>query len=104
MEKYLRLMADHCSSGFWSELGVNLEPDDLPIKYWLKNMIDEWQAWYDREALNDDFDVKTFSKHGYALAVKLKQQLPDWTIMYFDELASAENRPRTEYLKEITLE
>lgn len=104
MKKYLRLMADHCSSGFWDEDGANLDPENLPVFYWLKRMIEDWQAVYDREAMDmDKFDVKTFSKNGYALAVKLKQNLPDWTIMYYDEAAAWENKTRSEFLKEIVL-
>lgn len=104
MNKYLRIMAEHCSSGFWDESGSNLDPNEIPLQYWLKQMIEEWQLWYDREAIDmEKFDVKTFSKHGYALAVKVKQALPDWTIVYYDEEASWENKPRAEYLKEIIL-
>lgn len=104
MSKYVRLMADYCSSGVWDEDGVNVSLNSLPIHFWLKTMITEWQAKYDREAFdNDKFDVETFAKHGYALAVKLKQNLPDWTVMYYDEAASWENKPRSEFLKEIIL-
>ena len=104
MNKYVRLMADHCSSGVWDENGTNLDIDSLPIFYWLKTMIGEWQAVYDREGFDmDTFDVKTFSKNGYALAVKLKQNLPDWTVVYYDEAAAWENKPRSEFLKEIIL-
>ena len=57
-------------------------------------MIDEWQAVYDREGFDmDTFDVKTFSKNCYALVVKLKQNLPDWTVMYYDEPGAWENKP-----------
>lgn len=112
MSKYVRLMADHCSSGVWDKDGVNIDIDSLPIHFWLKTMINEWQAKYDHEcndwmdeeeAAKCPFDYKTFSKHGYALAVKLKQNLPDWTVMYFDEAAAWENKPRSEFLKEIVL-
>ena len=106
MSKYVRLMADFCSSGVWDENGTNLDIDSLPIHFWLKSMIGEWQAQYDREvdpSSMDDFDVKTFAKHGYALAVKLKQNLPDWTVMYFDESKAYSNLPRSEFLKEIVL-
>jgi hypothetical protein len=107
MKKYVCLMADFCSSGVWNEDGVSMCISEVPMHFWLKQMIDDWQAWYDREAGSTDFDVTTFSKHGYALAVKLKQNLPDWTVVYFDEAAFlrdlAERPPRSEHVKEITL-
>ena len=102
MEKYVRLMADHCSSGVWDKDGCNIDLDSLPIHQWLKSMIIDWQRVFDREALEDSFDVDTFSKNGYALAVKLKQNLPDWEVVYFDEAASWHNKPRSEYYKKIT--
>ena len=93
MRKYLKLMADYCSSGLWDECGSNLEMDDLPIHFWLKRMINDWQAEYDCLAFSTDesvpfgpnFDIESFSKRGYALAVKLKQNLPDWEIEYCRE-------------------
>lgn len=103
MSKYVRLMADFCSSAVWDENGTNIDIDDVPMHYWLKSMITQWQAWYDREGDTQDFDYKTFSKHGFALAYKLKQNLPDWTVVYFDEAASYEGKPRSEYQKEIIL-
>ena len=104
MNKYVRLMADFCSSAVWDENGTNIDIDDVPMHFWLKSMITQWQAWYDREGFDEDtFDVKTFSKHGYALAVKLKQNLPDWTVIYFDEEKVWEQRPRSEYYIEIKL-
>lgn len=103
MEKYLKLMADYCSSGFWNSEGCNLHESEVPVHYWLKQMVDDWQALYDAHSLDDDFDVKAFSKQGYALAVKIKQNLPDWDIVYFDEAASFYNKPRSECLKEIVL-
>ena len=84
---YIKLMADHCSTGIWDLDGRPLdleEIDEIPL--WLKNMITEWNNTYDRFSLRDDFDLKKFSEDGLALAVKLKQNTPDnWMIFYFDE-------------------
>lgn len=110
MSKYVKLMAEYCSTALWNEDGVNLSPEKVPVPYWLHKMIDEWQAQYDRESFeNDNFDVKTFAKHGYALAVKMKQNLPaDWKVFYYDEAEFAEawanqcTIDRT-FVKEITI-
>ena len=103
MSKYIRLMADFCSDAVWDENGASVDINSLPIHHWLKNMIDDWQAWYDREGFDDNFDLDLFGKHGFALAVKLKQNLPDWTIMYFNESKIQEGKSRSEALKEIIL-
>lgn len=101
MTNYIRLMADDCSSGVWDEDGMSLDINSLPIHYWLKIMINEWQKTFEKQHNEMLFDVQTFSKHGYALAVKLKQNLPDWKIVYFDESKAFENQPISKIIKEI---
>ena len=106
MDRFVKLMPDFCSEGVWNREGVHMNLDELPIHYWLKCMIREWIAEYDRgySAMDDDtFDMEKFAKHGYALAVKLKQNLPDWTVMYFDENKMFGNNNRDEYIFEIKL-
>ena len=102
MDKFVKLMPDFCSEGVWDRNGTHMCLDDLPIQYWLKSMIRQWIAEF--SAMDDDtFDMETFAKHGYALAVKLKQNLPDWTVMYFDENKMFGNNNRDEYIFEIKL-
>ena len=85
-EKYVKLMADYCSDGVWNSDGASISIDSLSIPFWLKSMILDWQAVYDVQSFeNENFDIDSFSKDGYALAVKLKQNLPDFTVEYFDE-------------------
>ena len=106
MDRFVKLMPDFCSEGVWNREGVHMSLDELPIHYWLKCMIREWIAEYDRgySAMDDDtFDMEKVAKHGYALAVKLKQNLPDWTVMYFDENKMFGNDNQDEYLFEIKL-
>lgn len=113
MRKYVKLMADYCSSGVWDENGTNVDIDTIPMHYWLKSLIEQWQAWYDREGMEEDkFDVKAFTKQGFALAMKLKQNLPDWEVWYFSEEEAWDyyhcgtiKGPRisSSFLKEITL-
>lgn len=107
MSNYVKLMADYCASGVWNREGVNVDIDSIPLPYWLKQMITDWVALYDRESFDDkNFDYAKFSKDGYALAVKMKQNLPaDWEVFYFDEV-KARDLGRTgfdNYLYEIFL-
>ena len=106
MDKYVKLMPEFMSEGVWDREGIHMQLDDLPIQFWLKTMIRQWIAQYDQgySGMDDStFDMAWFSKQGYALAVKLKQHLPDWTVMYFDENKMFDNSNREEYLYEITL-
>lgn len=106
MDKYVKLMPEFMSEGVWDREGIHMSLDDLPIQYWLKGMIRSWIAEYDRgySGMEDGtFDMEWFAKQGYALAVKLKQTLPDWTVMYFDEHKMFGNNNRDEYIYEITL-
>ena len=83
---YVKLMADYCSSGVWGIGGDNIDIDSVPIPFWLKTMITEWVAHYDRHGMDSDFDDGTFTKMGFAIAHKMKQNLPDeWTVVYYRE-------------------
>lgn len=115
MKKYIKLMAEYCSSGLWDENGFCLDIDSLPIHFWLKRMIGDWQAEYDRLSFSTvegipygaNFDIESFSKRGYALAIKLKQNLPDWEIEYYDEQKAAvayyQNLDRSTFIEKIEL-
>ena len=103
MDKYVKLMPDFMSEGVWDREGTHMSLDDLPIHYWLKVMIYEWIAQYDSWSDDDSFDMEWFAKQGYALAIKLKQNLPDWTVIYFDEAKMFGNNNRDEYVYEINI-
>jgi hypothetical protein len=86
MKKFVKLMPDYLSTGVWNEHGINIDLDMIPIPYWLKVMVADWQAEYDRLAYDEkEFDVKKFSIEGLAIAKKIKRELPRWTVIYFDE-------------------
>src|SRR5574343_462241 len=102
MDKYVKLMPEFMSEGVWDREGIHMSLDDLPIQYWLKSMIRQWIAQYDQgySGMEDGtFDMEWFAKQGFALAVKLKQNLPpDWTVVYFDEYKMFGNNNRDEYV------
>lgn len=92
-EKYLRVMADYCSTGLWDKSGCNVDPEDYPLSEATKKLLDEWQQLYEE---NDDwkepeqrktppFDIPSFAKQGLEVAKAVKRDLPDYTIVYFDE-------------------
>ena len=48
---------------------------------------DRFQASFDRE-----IDLEAFAAEGRAIAHAVKAELPDWSIVYFDEAAAASEK------------
>lgn len=71
-DRWVRIMADYCSEGVWDSEGCGCSVDDLPLSDGL------------RAAIRAEF-----SAHGLALARQVKAELPDWTVIYFDEEQAA---------------
>lgn len=97
--RWLRLMADYSASGLWSPNGA-LDLDDVPLSDVLKARVAAWAAWYETnddylppEARKGTFDLAAFAAEGLAIAKAIRQALPDWTVVYYDE-ARKHARPR----------
>lgn len=106
-EKWVRILADSCADGVWERGGGACRAEGLPVSAELVSRIKAWQRWYDRDE-NDwgifKGDLQAFSAEGLAIARALKRELPDWTVVYFDDDAcenAASNAPRIEYEYEI---
>ncbi len=89
--KWVRIMCDFSADGVWDRQGRAEDCDSLPVSEHLKEMIKGWQEWHefsDDEMGNPDYqyfwDVKAFSVMGLCIARKVKTELPDWTVVYFD--------------------
>lgn len=67
--------------------------DDLPISLALSIRHEVWCEWYDLqcedylplEERTKHFDSKAFAAEGLLIAKAIKAELPDWTVVYFDE-------------------
>lgn len=91
---WIRLMADYSSTGLWHKNGPSVETSYLPVSAPLLERLEAWCGWYER---NDDylpeaerksaFDYQGFAAEGLAIARGIKAELPDWTVIYFDEMA-----------------
>lgn len=95
-QKWVRIMADFSADGVWNKQGELCDLDGLPISGDLKNRIAIWMDWYDCDADSTDlnaspFDVRLFTKQGLDIARDVKRELPDWTVIYFDEEKSNES-------------
>jgi hypothetical protein len=88
--RWVRIMCDYEASGVWSKDGMPSDIDGLPVAMDLRTQITDWQRLYaskDSSLLVHDWvHWRTFRDTGLALAVQVKWQLPDWTVVYHDEL------------------
>ena len=86
-----------------------IDLDDLPVTQELRQRLLDWEEMYDRQDLyakSPSYDVAAFSRTGRELAREVKRQLPDWTVVYFDEEAAAEkpaDAPKDPFEYEIRL-
>jgi hypothetical protein len=88
--KAVRIMCDWYADGVWSVPGYGSMADfRVSPELWAR--IQAWQDWYhqhDPSAFPDpNFDVEAFTIEGLQIAVAVKTELPDWTVVYSDEAA-----------------
>jgi hypothetical protein len=107
LEKWIRLMADHSSTGIWLRDGTMAEPDELPMSSHLRARIETWSGWYESNQSylfpherTIAFDYKSYSLEGLAIARAIKAELPDWTVVYFEEAACEETRDSPSRVRE----
>lgn len=95
--KWVRVMADYSSDGLWHHDGTMMERDELPISAELQARHEQWCHWYEKSEgpsskhgsePSKTFDYAGFSKEGKEIARAIKMELPDWTVIYFDEEAA----------------
>ena len=92
---WVRVMANYESDGLWSRDGVMMSPGDLPVSPGLLQRHAAWCRWYEDsdffvgpEQRTAAFDVDAFSAEGLAIARAIKGELPDRTVVYYDEAAA----------------
>ena len=90
--KWVRIMCDFSADPLWGADGTMIDLDDLPVTQELRQRLRDWEEVYDRQDLfasSPSYDVAAFSRTGRELAREVKRQLPDWTVIYYDEEAAA---------------
>lgn len=90
--KWVRIMCDYSADPVWASDGTMIDLDDLPVTQELKQRLRAWEEIFDRQDLfasSPSYDVAAFSRTGRELAREVKRQLPDWTVVYYDEEAAA---------------
>lgn len=93
-ERWIRIMCDYSADGVWDQNGYATSPDVLPTSIELMMHIYAWQAVYETlDPLDGPVDPDHFAQfvnEGFLIAIEMKRQLPDWTIIYHDESRASE--------------
>jgi hypothetical protein len=84
----LHLMADYGAAGVWDHDGAPLDPGKLPISPKLRERLARWCARF-QKSFEAEIDLDAFAAEGRAIARAVKAELPDWSVVYFDEAAAA---------------
>jgi len=84
----LHMMADYGGPGVWDHDGAPLNPDRLPLSPKLRERLARWCARF-QHSFEREIDLEAFATEGRAIARAVKAELPDWSIVYFDEAAAA---------------
>ena len=86
--RHLHLMADYGSAGVWDHDGNALDPTKLPLSDKLRIRLARWCARFEK-SFEGEIDLDAFAAEGRAIARAVKAELPDWSIVYFDEAEAA---------------
>ena len=86
-------MADYGAAGVWDHDGMPLDPARLPISAKLRARLARWCGRF-QESFETEIDLNAFAAEGRAIACAVKAELPDWSIVYFDEAEAARAKYR----------
>lgn len=102
-DKWVRIMCDFSAEGVWDRSGAPADPSELPVSDLVRQRLGLWQERYELEADSSSWDdVRgSFTAEGLEIARLVKIELPDWTVVYFDEAQAALNAPRSLYEYEV---
>ena len=89
----VKIMAEEGGLGYWLADATARAIGDLPISEDLRDRLYLWNTRWEQGASSDAyedpmgsrFDFVAFSNEGFALAKTVKRELPDWTVIYWDE-------------------
>lgn len=94
MPGWVRVDCDYAAEGLWTEHGASYDIQCFPISEDLKAELMAWQATFDAECRPwekaNRFDLKQHRRIGTALALRVKQELPDWTVVALDRLVQSD--------------
>lgn len=96
-ERWIRVMCDYSADGVWARNGAATLPAFLPISIALTARILAWQEVYETfepwEVEVDPVKWAAWAAEGLAIAIDMKRQLPDWTVVYHDDTRGPPQTP-----------
>jgi hypothetical protein len=84
-------MADYGAAGVWDHDGTPLDPARLPLSPKLRARLARWCSRF-QKSFETEIDLDAFAAEGRAIARAIKAELPDWSIVFFDEAAAARGK------------
>lgn len=89
----VKIMAEDGGLGYWLADPEARAIGDLPVSEELRDNLYVWNTRWEQGCSGDAyedpmgarFDFVAFSNDGFALAKAVKRELPDWTVLYWDE-------------------
>ena len=72
----------------WDHDGAPLDPALLPISEKLRVRLARWCNRF-QQSFETEIDLEAFAAEGRAIARAMKAEMPDWSIVYFDEAEAA---------------
>lgn len=92
-EKWVRIMADYSADGIWSKDGCGCDIEELPVTQELRNRILTWSLAYEyTDSVRPSRVPPQFWVYeGLEIARAVKCQLPDWVVIYFDEIKCSDH-------------
>jgi len=87
-EMQVRICCDFSADGAFINRSAAISPYSLPISRNLAEKIRDWNWWYDigYNPRKEYFDPEEFTAIWLSLAKQVKQELPDWTVTFWDEI------------------
>lgn len=87
-ENMVQVYPDALANGIWDSEGRNMDYERLPVSQEIINDLKEMSALYDKhdqshfEVTQKLYDFNLMSKR---IAKKIKKELPDWKVYFFDD-------------------
>jgi hypothetical protein len=96
---WVRIMVDYSCDPCWARSGGEVPLDELPVSPGLRWALRAWADAYEKTVgWPDDgvtiFDVDSFAWRGLMLARRVKDELPHWTVIFWDDAATHREEPR----------
>lgn len=87
-ENVVQVYPDALANGIWDSKGRNMQYENLPVSKEIIKDLKEMSALYDKHD-QSHFEIKQklydFNLMSKEIAKKIKRELPDWKVYFFDE-------------------